>query len=161
MTFAFREFGVLRTNRKREGRHATPRILPHGKKLDRIIISRESHLFLGGGGLLSLSLSPLLPDTDQAGLASGLTQPPESVLLTLWQLVTLDLADSLLAADVLDGQGSLEVSSVTLGLAGGKGSLSSVNLLRGRVELLELAALAGEQNQASLVLLETGNVGSE
>jgi len=150
----------LRTNEKREGRHATPRKLPHGKKFDPIIINRESHLFLGGG-LLSLGLSPLLPDPDQTSLASGLAQPPVSSLLTLWHFVTLDLTDSFLAADVLDGQDSVEVSSVTLGLAGREGSLGSINLLSGRVELLELAALAGEQNQASLVFLETGNVGGE
>ena len=83
-------------------------------------------------------------------------------LLTLGQAVTLDLGDGLLRSEVGDGEGRADVRGVALGLAlGGKSSLGSVDLVGGGVELLELAALAGEEDEAGLVVLETVDVGSE
>ena len=72
------------------------------------------------------------------------------------------MGNSLLTGGVLDGEGGAEVSGVTLsGAVGGEGSLGSVDLVSGRVELLELAALAGEENQAGLVVVEAGDVGNQ
>lgn len=96
------------------------------------------------------------------GFATGVPQPSVSSLLTLGQAVTLDLSDSLLVEGVLDGEGSADVSGVALGLAlSGEGSLGSVDLLSGRVELLELAALAGEEDETGLVVLKAVDVGDE
>lgn len=131
-------------------------------KNDPIIINRESHLFLGSSSLLSLSLRTLLPNTPETGLTAGLPQPSESSLLTLGQAVTLDLSDGLLGGEVLDGESSANVGGVALSLAlGGEGSLGGVDIVSGRVELLELTALAGEEDQTGLVVLETVDVGDE
>jgi hypothetical protein len=119
-------------------------------------------LFLSGRLLLSLSLGTLLPDTLVAGLAAGFPQPAVCSLLTLGQVVALDLSDGLLGGGVLDGQDGANVGGVALGLAlSGEGSLSGVDLLGGRVGLLELTALAGEDDQASLVVLEAGDIGNK
>ena len=131
-------------------------------KIDPIIISCDSrNLFLSGRLLLSLGLSTLLPDTLVAGLAAGLTQPAVSSLLTLGEVVTLDLGDGLSESGVLDGEGTTDTGGEALGLALGESSLGSVDLLSGRVKLLELTALAGEEDQASLVVLEASNIGDE
>lgn len=56
----------------------------------------------------------------------------------------------------------MQVGGVAVGLGtSGEGLLGSLNLLRRRVELLELAALAREQDQARLVLLEASHVRSK
>lgn len=95
-------------------------------------------------------------------LTAGIPQPSVSSLLTLGQAVTADLGDGLLGGGVLDGERSANVGSVTLGLAvGGESSLGGVDLVSGRVELLELTALAGEEDQARLVVLEAVDVGNE
>lgn len=98
----------------------------------------------------------------QTSLAASVTEVSVGSLLTLGQAVTLDLGDGLLRSEVGDGEGRADVRGVALGLAlGGKSSLGSVDLVGGGVELLELAALAGEEDEAGLVVLETVNVGSE
>jgi hypothetical protein len=72
------------------------------------------------------------------------------------------VGDGLLGAGVLDGEGGADVGGVALGLAvGSEGGLGGVDLVSGGVELLELAALAGEQDQAGLVVVEAGDVGDE
>lgn len=43
----------------------------------------------------------------------------------------------------------------------GESGLGGVDLLSGRVELLELTALTGEKDQAGLVVLEAGDIGNE
>ena len=131
-------------------------------KIDPIIINCESHLFLGGGFLLGLSPSTLLPDTLVAGFTAGLAQTAVGSLLTLGQVITLDLSDSLLSSEVLDGKGSIGASGITLSLAlSGEGSLGSADLFSRRVKLLELTTLAGEEDQAGLVVLETINIGDQ
>lgn len=96
------------------------------------------------------------------GLTTGIPQFPVSSLLTLGQAVTADLGDGLLGGGVVDGEGSANLGSVALGLAlGGESSLGGVDLVSGRVKLLELTALAGEEDQAGLVVLEAVDVGDE
>ena len=119
-------------------------------------------LFLSGRLLLSLSLSTLLPDALVTGLAAGVPQTAVCSLLTLGKVVALDLSNGFLDSGVLDGQERANVCGVALGLAlSGEGSLGGVDLVSGRVELLELTALAGEEDQASLVVLEAGDIGDE
>jgi hypothetical protein len=97
-----------------------------------------------------------------AGLGAGLTQPAVRSLLTLGHLVALDLGDGLLGGGVGDGQDGADVSGVALGLAlSGEGGLGGLDFLSGGVQLLELAALAGEEDEAGLVVLQTGDVGDE
>jgi len=96
------------------------------------------------------------------GLTACIPQFSVSSLLTLRQVVTADLGDGLLDGGVLDGEGSANVGSIALGLAlSGESSLGGVDLVSGRVELLELTALAGEEDQAGLVVLEAVDVGDE
>lgn len=96
------------------------------------------------------------------GVATGVPQPPVSSFLTLGQAVTLDLGDGLLGESVLDREGSADVSGVALGLAlRGEGGLGGVDLLSRRVELLELTALAGEEDETGLVVLKAVDVGDE
>lgn len=97
-----------------------------------------------------------------ASLATSLTQPAESSLLTLRKVVTLDVGNGLLGGDVLDGEGSTDARGVTLGLAlGGESSLGGVDLVGGRVKLLELTTLAGEEDQTGLVVLQTSDIGGQ
>lgn len=126
------------------------------------MFGRERYLFLGSLGLLSLGLGSLLTSTQVAGLAAGLTQSSVSGLLALGKIGAADLGDGVGDGSVLDGDGSRGVGGVSLNLAlGGESLLGSSNVVGGRVELLVLAALAGEQDQAALVLLETGDVGGK
>ena len=96
-----------------------------------------------------------------AGLSAGITQAAVSSLLTLWQVAALDLGNGVLLSGVGDGESSLNTGGDTLTLAVSGSGLGSLDLLGGRVELLELTALAGEEDQASLVVLQTGNVGDQ
>lgn len=86
------------------------------------------------------------------GLGAGLTETAVSSLLALGEGVTLDLSDGGLKGGVDDGEGSADVLGDTLTGLGG------LDLLGGRVELLELTALAGEEDQAGLVVLQAGDV---
>ena len=161
----FEGFGAFYVKDKGENgnRGATPchSVLIPDLKIDPIIISCESNLFLGGRLLISLGLGTLLADTLVAGLATGITKTAVGSLLTLGEVVTLDLSNGLLGAGVLNGEGGTDTGDEALRLALSKGGLGSVDLLSGRVKLLELTALAGEENQASLVVLEAGNIGDE
>lgn len=131
-------------------------------KIDPIIISWKSYLFLGSSSLLSLDPSTLLLATLVAGLAAGVTQLAVGGLLALGEVGALDLSDGRTLVEVVDGEDGTDAGGVALGLAlGGESSLGSVDLLGGRVELLELTALAGEEDQAGLVVLETGDIGDE
>lgn len=122
----------------------------------------SQHLLLGSGSLLSLSLSALVTDTDQTGVGASETQTTESVLLTLGHAIALDVGDGVLGRDVVDGEGSADVRDVALGFAvGGEGGLGGVDFVSGRVELLELAALAGEEDQTGLVVLQAGDIGDQ
>lgn len=149
---------------RRKGRGATPchSTLILDPKTDPIIIisasGKLSHLFLGSGGLISLGLGTLLADTAVAGLGAGLTQTTVGSLLTLGKSVTLDLGNGVLLGGVGDGEGGTQAGGETLTLALGESGLDSVDLLGGRVELLELTALAGEEDQTGLVVLETGDI---
>lgn len=86
------------------------------------------------------------------GLGAGVTETAVGSLLTLGEGVALDLGDGGLDGGVDDGEGSTDVLGDTLTGLGG------LDLLSGRVELLELTALAGEEDQASLVVLQAGDV---
>lgn len=108
------------------------------------------HLFLLGLVLLSLGLSTLLTDTNEAGLRASVTELPVRSLLTL---VVADGA--LLECDgVLDGQdsggGAEEVAL-----------LGSLDVCGGSVTLLRLAVSAREEDEALLVLGKTLHVGLE
>ena len=96
-----------------------------------------------------------------AGLGASVTQAAVDRLLRLGESVTLDLGDGVLLIGVDDGERSVDASGDTLTLAVSESSLDSVDVLSGGVELLELTALAGEEDQAGLVVLETGNVGDQ
>jgi hypothetical protein len=87
-----------------------------------------------------------------AGLGAGVTETAVGSLLTLGEGVALDLGDGSLDGGVDDGEGSADVLGDTLTGLGG------LDLLGGRVELLELTALAGEEDQAGLVVLQAGDV---
>jgi hypothetical protein len=134
-------------------------------KTDPIIIistSRElTHLFLGVSLVIGLDAGTLLAHTAVAGLGAGLTETAVSGLVTLGESVTLDLSDGLGNSGVGDGEGGLSAGDDTVTLALGNGGLGGLDVLGGGVELLELTALAGEEDQASLVVLETGNVGDQ
>lgn len=125
-------------------------------------LEQPSHLFLGSFFLLGLNLGPLRPDTSIASLATGFPQPPVCSLFALGQIIPLDVGDGVFERSVLDGEGSANVDGVALGLAlSGEGGLGGLDLFSARVELLELAALAGEEDEASLVVLQTSNIGDE
>lgn len=96
-----------------------------------------------------------------AGLGASVTQAAVDGLLGLGESVTLDLGDGVLLSGVDDGERGVDAGGDTLTLAVSESSLDSVDVLSGGVELLELTALAGEEDQAGLVVLETGNVGDQ
>jgi hypothetical protein len=133
---------------------------------DRIVIISSTdrgltHLFLSIGLLLSLGLGALLTLALVASLGAGVTQPPVGSLLALRHGVALDLGDGLLNGRVGDGQDGADAGGETLTLAVGQSGLDGLDLLGGRVELLELTALAGEQDQAGLEVLQAGDVGDQ
>lgn len=136
-------------------RHATVHSSPIRKPTRSSSSARAeklSHLFLGSLLLLSLDAGTLLTLAAVAGLGAGLTETAVSSLLALGKGVALDLGDGGLNGGVDDGEGSADALGDTLTGLGG------VDLLGGRVELLELTALAGEEDQAGLVVLQTGDV---
>lgn len=90
------------------------------------------------------------------GLASGVSEFPVSGLLTLWKIGLLDLGDGLLAGDVGNGEEGRDVLGESLVLLE-----SELDVLRRGVELLELSAAAGKEDETSLVGLQTRNVGGE
>lgn len=143
---------------RRKGRGATPchsTLIPNPKTDPIIIISTSrklTHLFLGGLLLLSLDAGTLLALAAVAGLGAGVTETAVSSLLTLGEGVTADLGDGGLESSVDDGEGSADLLGDTLTGLGG------LDVLSGRVELLELTALAGEEDQAGLVVLQAGDV---
>lgn len=92
------------------------------------------------------------------GLGAGLTQPAVGSLLTGRHRVTLDLGDGLGESGVVDGEGSVDAGGDAVTLAVSDSGLDSLDVLGGGVELLELAALAGEEDQAGLVVLQAGDV---
>lgn len=96
-----------------------------------------------------------------AGLRTGITKAAVGSLLALGQRVTLDLGDRILEGGVGNGEGGTNAGGDALTLAVGESGLDGIDLLSGRVELLELAALAGEEDQTGLVLLEAGNIGDQ
>ena len=100
----------------------------------------STFLFLSRLGL-GLLLGPLLPNTAQPRVAAGL--PQSRVGTTLdggGQVALLDLSDAL--GEGSDGEGDADVGD-------------------GGAEILGLSALAGEDDQALLVGLETGDIGGE
>lgn len=150
----------LKGGKEEAPRHAST-LIPDPKTDPIIIIStsRElTHLFLGGGLLLSLGLGPLLALTTVTGLSAGLTQATVGSLLTGGHRVTLDLRNGISESGVVDGEGSADAGGDALTLAVSESGLDSLDVLGGGVELLELAALAGEEDQAGLVVLEAGDV---
>lgn len=147
--------------------HAMPQytLHPRSEKPTRSSSSARAekltHLFLGVGLLLGLSLGASLTLAAVAGLSTRVTELAVSSLLTLGEGVTLDLSDGLLGSGVGDGESSTNVGGDTVTGTVGQGSLDGLDVLGGGVELLELTALAGEEDQASLVVLEAGNVGDQ
>jgi len=110
-------------------------------------------LLLGRRGLLSLSLRTLLANTDESSLAPGVSKLPVGLLFA-WVVRNLALGDDGL---VLDGDtlvGVLDLSFVTT-------LPDLLDLLSTSVALLGRLGLAWEKDQASLVCLETLDVGGE
>ena len=96
-----------------------------------------------------------------AGFGASVTESAVDRDLGLGKVGTLDLGDGVLLSGVGDGEGGVDVGNDALTLALGKSGLDSLDVLSGGVKLLELTALAGEEDQAGLVVLETGNVGNQ
>jgi hypothetical protein len=96
-----------------------------------------------------------------AGLGASVTEGAVDRTLGLGKVTTLDLGDGVLLSVVDDGEAGVDVGDDTVTLALGKSGLDSLDVLSGGVELLELTALTGEEDQAGLVVLETGNVGDQ
>lgn len=156
-----REGISLKGGKEEAPRHATVTLISDPKTDPIIIIStsRElTHLFLGGGLLLSLGLGALLALATVTGLGASLTQATVGSLLTGGHRVTLDLGDGLGESGVVDGEGSADAGGDALTLAVSESGLDGLDVLSGGVELLELTTLAGEEDQAGLVVLETGDV---
>lgn len=119
-------------------------------------------LLLRSSSLLSLRLGTLLARTDETSITASETQLAVGSLVALGHVVALDVGDGLLGEGVADGHSGGEVSGVAGGLAvSGEGSLGLVDLVGGGVELLELAALAGEEDETGLVVLQAGDVGDQ
>lgn len=116
------------------------------------------NLFLSSGGLISLVLGSLLPNSGIPGVTSGVSEFPVSGLLALWKIGLLDLADGPITGD--DGEQRIDILG-GVGLALLESNLSLLDLLGCGVELLELSTTAGEQDKTGLESLQTGNVGSE
>lgn len=96
------------------------------------------------------------------GLAASLAQSSESILLALGDIGFADLSNGLGGSEVLDGEGGLDAGGVSVNRTlGGEGLGSSSNFFGRCVELLVLAALAGEEDQSALVLLETSDIGGK
>ena len=103
--------------------------------------SNAAHVLLLSRLSLGLLLGPLLPDTAQSRVAPGL--PQGSVGTTLdrgGKVALLDLGNGV--GQRVDGEGGAEF--------GNSGA-----------EILGLSALAGEDDQALLVGLKTGDIGGE
>lgn len=153
--------------RGNQGRGATPchsTLIPDSKTEPDHHHQHErelSHLFLGSGLILSLGLGTLLAHTLVAGLSAGVTETTVSSLLALGERVALDLGDGLSSGGVGDGEGGLNTGGDAVTLALSDGGLDGLDFLSGGVELLELTALAGEEDQAGLVVLKTGDVGNQ
>jgi hypothetical protein len=95
-------------------------------------MSRESYLFLGSCGLLSLCLGSLLPNTDQASITPSLSQSSVGGLLILGQVVSANFTNSLRTRNVLDGEARSDVAGETIKLAiRSKGILGSLDRLGG------------------------------
>lgn len=112
------------------------------------------NLFLLALLRVGLGLGSLLPDTDESGLGSGDSQLAVSTtLLALGQVALLDLLETVLDADAgVDGQDGRELAYNILGVGCG------LDVLSAAVQLLVLSGLAWEQDQASLVGLETVDI---
>lgn len=106
-------------------------------------------LFLGSSLGLGLLPGPLLPLAGVALVAAGHAEGAvRAALQGCGEVVLADLGEA--RGDGLDGEG--------LGEVGDGGGLGEVG---GRVAVLGLAGLAGEQDQALLVGLQAGDVGGE
>lgn len=151
---------------ERKGRGATPchsTLIPDPKTDPIIIISSRklTHLFLSSGLLISLSLGTLLALATVAGIGAGVTELAVDGTLDLGHGVTLDLGDGVAGGETVNGESGLNAGGEALSLALSEGSLDGLDVLSGGVELLELTALAGEEDQAGLVVLEAGNIGNQ
>ena len=114
------------------------------------------HLFLLRVLGLGLGLGSLLPGTLVPGVGARESEFAESALLALGQVALLDLLEGVLEADAaVDGDRGRDLLG-DLALV-----LGQLDVLGGAVELLVLAGLAGEQDQAGLVGLEARDVGRE
>lgn len=109
---------------------------------------RTGNLFLLSRGLVVFRLSPLLPLAQVAGVSTRNTELPKH-------------ASGLLGI----GDGALGKDGAARGVVDGEGGSNGSELpglgsdLGGGVTLLDLAGLAGEEDQLRLVLGETGDVG--
>ena len=106
-----------------------------------LAFSNAAHVLLLSRLSLGLLLGPLLPDTAQSRVAPGL--PQGSVGTTLdrgGKVALLNLGNGV--GQRVDGEGGAEFGN-------------------GGAEILGLSALAGEDDQALLVGLKTGDIGGE
>jgi hypothetical protein len=120
---------------------------------------REVLLLLGLLSLL-LGLGSLLPRAHVPRLSPQIPQLGVRRLLALGHVSLLHLAEAVLQAHptvqrqgILDGLGDLAVL-----VAVGRLRAGELDVLLGRVEFLELAGLAGEEDEAGLVGLEALDV---
>lgn len=117
-----------------------------------ITTAATEHLFLLSILGLSLGLGSLLARTSESGIGPGNSQSLVSILLALWQIALLDLADAVLDADArVDRQRGADLGHRVV-LA------DALDLVGAAVEFLVLAALAWEQDQACLVCLQSLDV---
>ena len=95
--------------------------------------TKLTHLFLGIGLLLSLSLGASLTLAAVAGLSASITETAVSALLTLGEGVTLDLGDGVLDSGVGDGESGTNAGGDTLTLAVSESGLDGLDLVGGGV----------------------------
>ena len=113
-------------------------------------LSNPCHLFLSRSILVCLVLCPLLPHSPVSRLTSGISELSVGAALNrLGHIALADLLDGGIGGD--NRQTLLEA----------RNCLGAGNLPLGRVALLRLSNLAGEEDEAGSVFLETGDVGGE
>ena len=114
-------------------------------------LSNPCHLFLSRSILIRLLLCPLLPLSPVSRLTSGISELSVGAALNrLGHVALADLLNSSVGVD--NGQTLLEARDCLLGAG---------NLLFGSITLLGLSNLAGKEDEAGTVFLETGDVGGE
>ncbi len=102
--------------------------------------------------LVRLRLRPLLPHAHQPCLTPRLPKRSVCILCPLWHLTLLNLTNCLFLGWVNHGHVPLHKTALLVVF---------LNVFFGGVHFLELASLAGEENEALAVSLQTGDVCGE